>query len=875
MHPRISGARARRWRKQVASHAKWPKEYVRTLKFPLDISTLAPIPFESVVKLYETTEGIGKGSLTGLLCATHLSGFRFFGSAGKARIFLNSSRLPTGRFAQGLTRVVEQSAGGLSPDSIIDILGTQPRGDVTYESKPVASRLHQLATGKKLADNDEQVTDLGAALMFFESQLKAEFPDRIDVAKNLETALRIFDASMATKNFDLPSLESSYLAFVELAPEGSTIVYDANLPTVDLTNLDDTALHAVVAQKLLVLDRPDDAPITPVRKEVQYQITTQTHNALSWLFGKGLSYWKKATVKQIMADYCIPKSKAAHIRELKSWFDAIPSDNLFSNRHYSDFRSSLGGKLDAWVANYLNRLDELNAALAEIESGFPLPEQLLLPESQDYFSGTGVSGEQLKGYFSAMVERSHQIRQVLGQLAGKGSSLPGNEQIVMIEKFSDELDGLAGIVEMLHNRIAQEIDSKDSDRDRINRAKECDFKVPAWLRRLPKINRISGGIPDIEAELGADTEKLSALRKQSVRHREKILEWARLEKCLGDPVENLAKTEQALLEKRGNSDKPSAKHQASEQARRKVLHRLARLAVNGGDALKRNVKDALLDLFISPKELNRLIFNGQGAIYRSPFSRSRHDGYDLNEEVLKTTDLGKLILRVKEQTLRDFESPSLQGYRDLIQVEFLETFYLLAGLPDILPSKLAEVESLEELVRIPTFLRPALGLEEIQREHLVKCMNLYVSETSGILARLFREKFTLKTKFLRVNKNALYYCPKDKPWQPPEHYFDSKQPIGEILGSALANKDKSIPPRETLEALLESPYYKKERSVHPLSSYLSQAPHDWFLDLGIVSVASEKTTTALKVAKKTLDKKQKRDTNTCPSCRRIFLQNGS
>ena len=125
---KISGVKARNWRGYVASYSPRGSKQIRTLKFPLDISTCGDISFDSFAQLYEVTEGTGKGSLAGLVMATHLSGFRFFGKAKDAELFVNAKSIPTEEFQKSWLECTEQSAGGLTPEFIISLLQSAPRG---------------------------------------------------------------------------------------------------------------------------------------------------------------------------------------------------------------------------------------------------------------------------------------------------------------------------------------------------------------------------------------------------------------------------------------------------------------------------------------------------------------------------------------------------------------------------------------------------------------------------------------------------------------------------------------------------------------------------------------------------------------------------
>ena len=87
------GQNARDWRRKVAALAHGQKESVLTYKFKLDVQD-GDIDFDAAARTYDVTEGIAQGSLIGLVCAVHLSGFRLFSKAAETRRFVNRSRYP-------------------------------------------------------------------------------------------------------------------------------------------------------------------------------------------------------------------------------------------------------------------------------------------------------------------------------------------------------------------------------------------------------------------------------------------------------------------------------------------------------------------------------------------------------------------------------------------------------------------------------------------------------------------------------------------------------------------------------------------------------------------------------------------------------------
>ena len=234
---KIAGAKARKWRSHVAGFSPRGSKQVRTLKFPLDLKSCSDIDFDKFSSLYEVTEGTGKGSLAGLIFAVHLSGFQLFGKAKDAELFVNSKFIPSDGFKTGWLEQTEEDPAGLTPAAIISVLQSAPRatrGAVTYESKPIADFMYRLMTGKAMDKADASETIAGSALLFFEKQLKESIPNRVEVPNNLELALKIFDASMASEGIDLPQIEPVLGKLKALAPPNTSIAFDSNLSTFPL-----------------------------------------------------------------------------------------------------------------------------------------------------------------------------------------------------------------------------------------------------------------------------------------------------------------------------------------------------------------------------------------------------------------------------------------------------------------------------------------------------------------------------------------------------------------------------------------------------------------------------------------------------------------
>ena len=856
---KISGVAARKKRRAIAMYARRNDKQVRTLKFPLDNSETVLPEFEEVASLYKTTEGVARGSLLGVLCATHLSGFRFFSNTDQCAAFQSKDQLPTNEFVKQWAKSVGESYLKFTPSAIINFLRKPPRkvkGKApTYETKPIAAGLYEIATGKRLDTANDSNKNMVRFLRVLETNLIDTFPERSQVSENIEQTLRIFDAVAASLNMSLPSLESSNKNIKPASPDGTSIAFDANLLSADISQDSDIVLHQVVAQKLKMIRGGSAESVKELRTSVQHEITTRTNNALNWLFGRGLLYWKKSSIEKICTDYAIPKEETQRILVLKQYFDAVEKDSVFGSKNYASFRSSVGGKVDSWIANYLNRLDELEVAIKDMEA-FSLPTSLGTEEAAGFFSGLlNTSASQIVGMIAGLLSDAAGASKCIGVLAGKSNMLPSPQDIEFIEAFSKRMDGLHGILMQLLNQI--KMISESTGHSDAELAKQCEFKIPSWLKALPQVPQISGGLPSIQDEIDEDLIAFKSLRSQAQGQIKRVGQWLEKHGENTDVIRVISEQESRKLAQRDNQE-PSPKA-AELQARRFLLHRFSRLAINGGDDCKEIVGNMLSGLFKNKKELNLLLHNNKGAIYRSPFSPARHQAYELDEPVLLTTDLEMMFKNALGAiATKAIKAQNKTVYRDWVRMENLTHNLTLYRLPENIKASLLELDQLTEHCFVPSHLLAILQQENISRESFVRAFNLYSSEMMGKIAMLFRTSFILKTHFVRVGKNELVYVAKPEtssgPWNPPGQLVNSTKPIGEFL-RLHCDPSQKFSDRRRLDEITKLKEFDGKKSANGVTAYLKQAPHDWYLDLGLTVQSANEDIKGIKFGKKGYKKK--------------------
>ena len=829
----VSGVKSREWRKLVASFANSKKDYVRTIKFPLETPPEANIDFGKVTDLFEVTEGTSEATLFGILISTHLAGFRFFPNARQTLSFRELGDLES-EFSLAWR---EQStiALKLSPSVLIEFAKT-PRRKVKGVTKEFNDETvmndFSLKVGISNADRNSESAALSLATTFTE-KISSTFSSWADMNESATAVLDMFDKESASNGFSLPQLKGCLSSEAALTPSGSTIAFDRSLLKPSELLVSTISIHQVVAQKIEMLRRLSGTNPTPA--EVQSQITTATNNALSWLFGTGFLYWRETQLEQVISDFNIPEDCVADITFLQSVFKKVPNDALFSSRHYADFRSSVGGKLDSWIANYVSQLLKIQESLQQFESWTP-NEQLGTEPAQRYFRSLGLNYDDLLSTLKLIESYIETSNDALTHLLGMTRRLPEETDVNHIENFSEQVSSFVGSLSAIKNAIAQDVES--GDKELVELAKHCDFQIPKWLKPLPRVNQISGGTPDIQAELTELENDFKQARALKASYREMVLSKAAKNSALVPELETQEQRESELLAKR---EMPGVT--ANAQAKRNVLNRLCGLGKNGSDFLKQVLIEELSAVFVSKKDLRRLLNNGLGAIYVSPFSTYRHQPLRLDLDELERVSPLSIVTSVKEKINVFVKSEKdFFAYRDLLRLEDLVDSLELSRLPNTVPSDWLPLSEIREHANVPVSMVPLLESDEISRQTVIKLTNLLTAQLNGALSKAFRESFFVRTKFMRVGFNELHWVPKSqRPWHPPKQVETSQGELGKsvrFIREKTSNPEGSIDSSEGANAVLGglSTGASRGSGVSPI---LQQMPHDWFLDLKIASDASE------------------------------------
>ena len=322
------GQNARDWRRKVAALARKQKENVFTYKFKLDVQD-GDIDFDAAARAYDVTEGIPQGSLIGLVCAVHLSGFRLFSKAAETRRFVNRRRYPEAEFTQAIRAHTEITNAAVTIRSIENVFTTPPRRRDgvarPWSADELARRLVQAWKNRSPQETERDRSEISLA-EGIAHEVTGKFSGWKELANDAAGALACADEYLATLEGAFPKLGALPLTTAETDTSG-TLAYDPESPFVDMTGNEAIWLHQVVAVCAGKLQR-DMPGLDPKSSKfagcLNGEVVTSQNNGLSWLFGAGLRDLRTSSIKQIAEDLAIPRGEQRRVEQLKAFADAIP-----------------------------------------------------------------------------------------------------------------------------------------------------------------------------------------------------------------------------------------------------------------------------------------------------------------------------------------------------------------------------------------------------------------------------------------------------------------------------------------------------------------------------------------------------------------------
>jgi hypothetical protein len=799
------------------------------LKFKLALPDGVSVDFKDVRALNRIVDGVGRGSLTGLLLATHCSGFRVFMQEAGAKRFRESASGDGDGFAADFERNAGFTLRGFDPPGLRERFAKRPRArggkDISFVPSVIANEYARHFAGKAVVDLDP------GRRSFFEdwaNLLHAEFAGEADGWMAIETqpsrAAATVESLFQRRGWTLPAISAPSQASAEGIWPACVLAYDPTQPLLDPES--STALYSVVALRIAQLRRAGFAFDEKVRGPLQETITTQTSAGLSWLFGTGLGLLRSADIAEAAIGLGVPPEGVAGVERVLAAAKAIGPDPLFGAKGYADYRRIVGGRLDSWVANYVNRLLELQQMLDGEAVRFVIPEELVSGWSR-WFGRTPLTAEGVQELLDMAHSLRERARNALAALTGESGEFITGETVATIQRYADIASEAAGALRTLANVLSP--DNLDGARRDPAMPAAALVKPPEWLKELPKLNDFSGAIPDFEQELtdaAREYQRLTDLYAAA---------YARVEKVAGDVVGGLGAAAMARLRENAAADprNPGGVASAAEQALRQVLHRFARVAIACGGKASHAVRDLYLSwgVFKEGKDANKLFVNRTGALFRSWYARSRHEPYPLGTLSIGSDEV-IAAMRNFAHGLVPGDDHGL-GATDILRLRQAADALALSGVSQSCPRAWFPAGLDDRYVRIPVAVKLVMQADLWSPDVVAKYFNLLLAARLSTRALLERQRFFVRARFQRVGDTQLCYRPKGTTWLVPDRLLKTKKPIGEAVRRLAV--DGRIKPDELLDAALKEQWADSTF----LTSYLSQAPHDWHYIPGFV--ATEKT----------------------------------
>ena len=515
--------------------------------------------------------------------------------------------------------------------------------------------------------------------------------DLLGACEAVDTALRGFG--------DFPSLASmAAQAASHKLPKDSTIVFDPQLPFIDVQKIGVDAMPYAVVSALL--SYPES--VGEQRREfVQSHLTTASAAGLSWLFNRGLELFSEESVEELCRLFQVPEDQAFRVTQIQNAARMTPKQSFFLKKGgtplgYHDFRSAFAGRINSWTANYLNRLEELQGLLHDLTDELRLPD--LVREGEDFLVTTDCRREEAEVLCCSFAMKRDRAKTAVEHLLGADPIQVAND-VAAIEECSRIVNRLYAIREQIVNALRQAEDDKASRWNTLWSEVKAEFAPWEKLIRLPKLNGMSGGVPPAQDELETILARYSDVGRGASEHFDAVMEWAAKTGAEGDVLKKFAETEQQRADQRA-----PGKYDGRELALRLVLQRVARVVRDRSDACAEDVRQWFLkeNVFAERKDFNKFFSNRLGSLYVSPFSNRRHEGYKLTAGLTERSDAvwNALLAFVKEKKdamidmaastaldkfAREFVNRYLEGILELQNIKIEQKrpilTFTLAGIP--------------------------------------------------------------------------------------------------------------------------------------------------------------------------------------------------
>lgn len=815
--PRHGGVDAKKWRRHVANaSAKRPASVMRTLSFPLELTLGYEDYFLDADSLYNTIEGLEKGSLAYLLMRAHLCGLAIHTSTSSAHVARIANYFPDKAFIKALEDGLGIVNVPLTPQSLFVLFTTPPSGERDLTDKDLADRIHSSCFGQKMSDKtDDNIRDLmmtlAQAICSKSSSYKhlQEHPwEALAICgETLQKQSPLFPSLSLTPVSDSLAVSLSYSGYVDSVLEGEPQKYWP---------------HHIIACLLRH---------TPAKKINDAFLSFQD-NGLSQLFGALISSAKgapglllKSNPQQLSADLGIPETRLQDVNHFLDAARSLPRPSLFNEGNYSRYRKILAGKWRSWISNYLSRLAKLEEQTQILG---PLPWPKAYPQGlQRVLAGLDLDEVQLQQLDAARIEALASVKSCLAVLSGKSLHMrpiqAAQELVAQLQIIEDAHATFRSVLNQLE-QLKQE-ESEEGLHAGLKDWTDCLEQAKSDIFILPNI---SGGSPDVELDLNELNQRQQSLFRGLGDLLDLIEKYA-----LGGLEEALA-ARQSLEKQRATMVKAKSLSDDTfnELAKRRFLHGLLQLSKRLSPPNKQAVMDWLGPLIINSKVpkakalLNRVQHNNMGAFYRSPWSPARHEPLPVCWATFQQMQWMELIARLKDATRAQLEvNPTAELLQDLLE---MMRFWGQLRIDTLVTIDAALMQNIVEKFQIPLHLRLKLALQKqtLKPSDISGVLTAISSQLAKLRFQARRNKFIVRHKFSGVGAEGLMLVPKDKSWKMPVKYLKASGAMGELLQQNPNWVNQEQQAKALFKRVTSGVLGPGQREL------LAQIPHDWYVELG-------------------------------------------
>ncbi|MBQ8975809.1 MAG: type V CRISPR-associated protein Cas12c [Succinivibrionaceae bacterium] len=815
-----------------------------TIKFKLDCSQTGELPkFENLIFLYDTIEDIKKGTLSYYLFTLIVSGFKFFGSASDAKAFSTKDVFKDNDFYNQFKIQSHLDLPDFVPSKIYKRLKKAVRStkgkDNAFKASVIAKEYRENIGKLKNKDEssehqcEELFKKIGTAL-------ETRFSNWQDLINNCSIGCEIIDEILNDSFGTLPSIKKMVLASTTQSNDGEqdgiAIAYDPDSTFIK----SDELLNPYFAVATILKSMPPEIQQDKKSAYVKDNLTSYKNNALSWIFGKGLTMFQTESTENLCAMFNVSDQRV--IEQVQDAAKAIKLPAELGLNHcklkFQKFRSSLGGHLDSWTTNYLKRLDELNDLLLNLPKNLSLPDIFMI-DGKDFIEYSGCNRDEIQQMIDFVVNEQNRIKlqESLNALLGKGNNQICRDDISTVKDFSEIVNSLYSFVQQIDNSL-ERLSNENSIFSELEENIKNNEMWNIWknnLNKIPKLNKLSGGVPAAKRELNELEQKFHRITDNCKQHFYEVMEWIKSENITLDIFGSRLYFEE-ILKNRKKTNSLSA----DELALRSVLDKIGRFARYGNDQIRVRIKNwfDVHNIFLSKKEFNEYFINLKGTLFKHPFSTKKNHIVKLSPEILnKRYEIIKSIETLLEQCESDrtiIDDPS--SMRSLVDFRALWFSIIIRGIEKNvqIPTEVAKPK-LDELTyseSVSATLKYRLKKEFITSSELNSIFTVYRSLLSGLSIRLSRNSFYLRTKFLWIGNSSLIYCPKETTWKIPAAYFKSdlwnEYRDKQIL---IVNEEYDVDVVKTFESVYKIIKSKDNNEKNRILPLLKQLPHDWMFEL--------------------------------------------